>query len=96
MRAATLGPWEPGVQSRVIQLGFALWESLSTPTRAHVQETVRRSVALNNRIDGTVTLAKRFALDDVIAPFLSAPRYERYQRRLKGAGSAQGLVPRGG
>jgi len=43
-RAAKYGPWEPGVQSNIIDTGFRAWDVLDEPTRDIVRNTITRAL----------------------------------------------------
>lgn len=43
-RAAKYGPWEPGVQSNIIDVGLRAWDVLDEPTRDVVRHTITRAL----------------------------------------------------
>jgi hypothetical protein len=43
-RAAKYGPWEPGVQTNIIDAGFRTWDVLDEPMRDIVRHTVTRAL----------------------------------------------------
>lgn len=43
-RAAKYGPWEPGVQSNIIDVGLRSWDALDEPARDVVRGTITRAL----------------------------------------------------
>ena len=70
IRGNRVAPWEPGVQSRTIWMGLAMWDVLPGDLRAEVTETVRRSVALDHQLPTTIRLATQYGWMDRLRPML--------------------------
>ncbi|MCG8377970.1 MAG: hypothetical protein MI865_00690 [Proteobacteria bacterium] len=62
--AKRLGPWEPGIQRMVIDVGLIIWPELSRSDRSVVMETI--SHALEKQTLVTLKLVNKHGLLDVI------------------------------
>ena len=69
-RGNQVAPWEPGVQSRTIWMGLAMWEVLPGALRREVTGAVSRSLAINHDVTTTVRLAVQYGWIDRLRPML--------------------------
>jgi predicted Zn-dependent protease len=66
--AARLGPWEPGVQRALADIGFAGWRELPAPVRATIAAAIERALYTQPKV--IERLAK---IDDRAAAFCADP-----------------------
>ena len=67
-RATQFGPWEPSVQIRVVEVGFAAWAVLPDHTRTVVMSTAER--ALTREGLEIIRLAHRYGRDCDVYPLV--------------------------
>ena len=68
-KAIQFGPWEYGVQRRIIWLGFSIWDHLPEKTRQNLQYVIKQSYQRHNLrrfIKGTAKHFKREEMLQVI------------------------------
>ena len=73
-KAMTLGPWEPGVQRKVIWMGMASWPDLSETMHSNIRDTVQRAVDLSIYTDEIVKLAIQYDWTNELMPMLRTQR----------------------
>jgi hypothetical protein len=66
--AARLGPWEPGVQRTLADIGFAGWPALSAPARTAIAGAIERGLITQPK-----EIARLAKIDDRAAAFCADP-----------------------
>ena len=82
--ALTLAPWEPGVQRKIAWMGMATWSTLPEIMRARVQESIHRSVLLENNLEEIVRLSIQYGWLDRLKPMMRSQRQRRALDRVLG------------
>ena len=72
-KAASFGPWEPGVQNNIIEAGSQGWETLDDATRDVVRQTVVRALQAYPEQAATFLLARRWMLPNCESLGVSIP-----------------------
>lgn len=73
-RAATLGPWEPGVHLKVAWMGAATWDDLPEALRTQVLASVRRALAHEEHTAEILRLAMHYDWLEHVLPMLTTQR----------------------
>ncbi len=74
-QAIALAPYEPGVQLKVLLVGFSLWDDLPSKLRAEVQATAKRAVEIDNDVNMIIRTAVQTGRESVLASVLSEARH---------------------
>ena len=73
-KAMVLAPWEPGVQRKVAWMGMSSWDELPVSLRFMVENSIRRSVALETYLNELVRVAIQYDWLDRLQPMLRTDR----------------------
>ncbi len=74
-QAIALAPYEPGVQLKVLLVGFSLWDDLPSKLRAEVQATAKRAVEIDNDVNMIIRTAVQTGRESVLGSVLSEARH---------------------
>ncbi len=77
-----LAPWEPGVQREVAWMGMATWREQSADMRDMVEESIRRTVNMENNLEEIARLAIQYDWLDRLRPMMHTSRQSAALNRV--------------
>ncbi len=81
-KAMLLAPWEPGVQRKVAWMGMVTWDELPVGMRGMVEESMRRTVVLEEDVEELVRLAVQYGWVEQLKSVIRTDRQSVILQRI--------------